>query len=217
MKSIYEKATTVFAWLGPAADDSDVAMEKIKETADMLKDLFGKDSDYLNEKAATISKVPEIFGEANPELIRAWLAVKKLLDRPWWGRTWILQEASALTVGGTHITCGTKQVSFNVLYWCLPLFRAVRSYTHHTQELSFLEHLNTQAVKRISDLQRRRHTNMSRTIFELARKHSSFQASDPRDKVYAMLSLASDVHDPGLEVSADYSQPVAKVFADLVS
>jgi hypothetical protein len=69
MNLIYATAYKVLVWLGPAADDSDLAMDELR--------ILGSGSPY--------DKMPILSGD----LLRA---MEKLLSRRWWHRIWILQE-----------------------------------------------------------------------------------------------------------------------------
>ncbi|KAK4100984.1 HET-domain-containing protein, partial [Parathielavia hyrcaniae] len=65
MRDIYEAATKVLAWLGPASDDSDLAMDLVdKRRTDLILQSQSRESS----------------------------AFEKLCSRPYWTRVWILQE-----------------------------------------------------------------------------------------------------------------------------
>lgn len=68
MSKIFSKASKVVVWLGPAADDSDDAMNALSA---------GKNGD---------------------EAIRHGVAIAKLLERPYWQRVWIIQEIAKASV-----------------------------------------------------------------------------------------------------------------------
>ena len=70
MRWIYERATVIYVWLGPANEGSDIAM------------IYLKDYD----------KVRELY-DLNPILEEA---LKLVFRRPYWSRTWTLQEVTGL-------------------------------------------------------------------------------------------------------------------------
>ncbi len=214
MKSIYEKASKVIAWLGPAADDSDLAILKLKETSAMLGDYH--DSDYFKMTRNLISAGPKILGEPEPDMVRAWQAVNALFSRSWWERIWILQEASALDFEDTLVTCGSKELPFLDLTWCLLLFEVIELEFYRIEELKFLGDVYTADVRRIIRFKNERHGNRRRRIFDLLSEFGINQASDHRDKINSLLSFASDVCDPGYELVADYSCPTTAMFTNLV-
>lgn len=68
MKDIFSKAEVTYIWLGEATDGSDLAM-------DLISNIKRED-----------------FEEYAPE-DPTWEALKLLFQRPWWTRTWVIQEA----------------------------------------------------------------------------------------------------------------------------
>lgn len=105
MKEIYSKATEVIAWLGPAEGQSDSAIELMKT--------FGKSSPK-SEMTPGIAGGYISSEDCFADDVALWDAVDGLLGRPYWQRTWILQElALAKTV---VFRCGTKRAAFEDLH-----------------------------------------------------------------------------------------------------
>jgi hypothetical protein len=75
MAAIYAKASRVIVWLGEAQDDSDRALELIRDAC---------------EKSAVPSNI-ELFKQA----------VLKLLKRPWFHRVWVRNQNCIMSVGVT--------------------------------------------------------------------------------------------------------------------
>ena len=87
MKEIYESAKKIIIWLGPAADNGDIAMDMIKHFARNGREQSLGSSDPVD---------PEFFGPPDmPFTDASWKALRKLLHQKWCSRTWIIQEASA--------------------------------------------------------------------------------------------------------------------------
>jgi hypothetical protein len=108
MRKIYEKATRVHVWLGPAADDSDIVVDAMKELVRhvrSLRDVRTSPWDFVENL-----KVSEILGEPGSPEIRVWTAIRALANPPWWRRTWTLQEATALDQRRTLFSCGDKHL-----------------------------------------------------------------------------------------------------------
>lgn len=99
MKHIYQEASCVLMWLGPEDQDSQIAM-------DWLCDL--DDAMLLTDEPG----FPPALIRPYQSIARAELsaALSKLLDRAYWSRLWILQEA----VVGRHslLCCGSCRVSW---------------------------------------------------------------------------------------------------------
>ncbi|PMD46045.1 HET-domain-containing protein [Hyaloscypha variabilis F] len=103
MKEIYKDATAVFAWLGPAADDSDVAMgaiEQIGEAAltagmsNLSREVMLKLWDPDPEGALDGVRKPLLDLSKSINLDFPLAAIKSFSERNYWNRTWIAQEFS---------------------------------------------------------------------------------------------------------------------------
>jgi len=61
--------------------------------------------------------------------------------------------------------------------------------------------------------------NSLQLILQVLARYRSREITDPRDKVYALMGLAKDVRDVGVEgltysIQADYGKSVAEVYRD---
>jgi hypothetical protein len=119
MKEIYKDATAVFAWLGPAADDSDVAMgaiERIGEAAltagmsNLSREVMLKLWDPDPEGALDGVRKPLLDLSKSINLDFPLAAIKSLSERNYWNRTWIAQEFSVAST--LIIACGPRQLEF---------------------------------------------------------------------------------------------------------
>jgi hypothetical protein len=103
MGSTYANAKNVLVWLGPEANDSDLAM-------DLLGYSFG---DKLLDKDLLEGSQSSIPNEL--QTMRRLKAVIKLFSRPWWQRGWVIQEI--VEAGGAEkmssCTVGTHRSSGN--------------------------------------------------------------------------------------------------------
>jgi hypothetical protein len=148
---------------------------------------FGKD--ILSEKfARKIATSKEISS-----------ALDTFFRRPYWKRVWILQEV----IAGKNVTayCGTKSIRMDRLE--LVLAEAIKG-----QEL-----LSIPQVPHFDSFQKDPSTDMPRPLMELWMSSASSRATDPRDKIYALLGLSSD----GQEIVPlpNYKQPLPVVFQDI--
>jgi hypothetical protein len=216
MGSIYSQAREVLVWLGPEKDNSDLAM-----------DLFEEMSQYTLKggiKGALLQKMgrwiylrgrkTESLGmdELEPELraILAWT------ERTFWKRIWIVQEIQLAQK--LSICCGSKLLSDKTL-------TNARSYMdmQYPPQLQDPHHLHADLVKKISEsqafklLELRDSSHHQQPTISLKDwlyicKHSN--CTDLRDRVYALLGLASDCRNN--ELVADYSKSVAQVCTDVL-
>ena len=112
---IYEKSIGVLVWLGPAADESDAAMEKIRDIGKKVIDTGMQDvraTDMPNwfdpnlEDRLQRLKI-SLDGLAEREGLEIFhTALITLSKRTYWTRVWVLQEFSIHKTA--MIQCGSK-------------------------------------------------------------------------------------------------------------
>lgn len=100
--SIYSSAQTVLTWLGPASDNSDLAMDGIKGIEALCR---GLDISEPETKQAVKNLLPKADDPV-------WAAVK-LFDRDWFKGLWIMQEA--VVARRIRIYCGNKSLPWSTL------------------------------------------------------------------------------------------------------
>lgn len=138
---------------------------------------------------------------------------------PWWSRIWVIQEVALPPQ--VVILYGTTSAP-----WIM-FARAAKEYRVHSSSCcrEFLQKLprdeeavvrnSLETMSKIEDLRRRYHTDQSETAYlsllDLLRLFRDRKASDPKDKVFALLSMAEVV--PGREpLTPDYSLSEKEVY-----
>ena len=126
MRLIYEKASSVMVWLGPAANESEILMTALNDLGKQALDagilrVYGKefqkifkilgDADLTSEQQVikdSVMRISDSLGLTFP-----FRALHHFTSRPYWNRVWIFQEitvASEVTV-----LCGEQEISFQHL------------------------------------------------------------------------------------------------------
>lgn len=133
MKRIFEGAVEVLVWLGPAADDSDKAMDAIgeigeeligfdfslslpkytllKRCEEVLRSRIWDDENPTDDQGKSLSSfLQKISGHPLDRLKRALpvRAMGALWNRPWWSRVWVLQEF--FVASEVSFACGARRV-----------------------------------------------------------------------------------------------------------
>ncbi|VUC25546.1 unnamed protein product [Clonostachys rosea] len=264
MGDIYRQTEQVFAWLGPAENESDSVidyMNSILALVDVL-DTERKPRIRRHVWQNLLSETPEsaldrsyvaftasdgtikiesridmnnLFylingsrGQGGPISIAA---LKSLLTRPWWGRIWVMQEI-ALSKSAVFV-CGTKRISRDGLRAMVNSYQAWYFILKEKSELaeSSLTPYQSEAVyelfflKPVLMLSARNTCEINRlplaTLLRLTCLGSyvsdpgscSMNSSDPRDKVFGLLGLASDREEfEKLGVFPDYSKSCREVY-----
>lgn len=189
MREIYQKASSVIIWLGLEFDDSGYAINAINS---IDRRWAKRTSQPTKERLIT---APTLNG-------RALRAINQLLHRPWWHRVWIIQEATCDNI--TRLKCGTCETEF------LAVVATANFITQQILQQALGQDFSTPDVThfyRVIALDQLK-LNRSRLeyrmdILSLLENSRTCEASDPRDKVFALSGLATDAQREAGK--ADYS------------
>ncbi|KAK3955167.1 ankyrin repeat-containing domain protein [Pseudoneurospora amorphoporcata] len=187
MAKIYAKASRVIVWLGEEVAGSDQALEEIRIAAKLS-------TRRLDDNAGILT----------------------LLQRPWFQRIWVLQEVAA----ARHILikCGSAEVDgfafcsgLNALNVSNELPAGLRarilSVTYLIRDAIFRPKYTTSQSDNFSlDI---------RPLGELIEMYHTREATDRRDKVYALLGMSSD-NPTAAGLFADYKISWKQLFNKLI-
>ncbi|KAK6829855.1 HET-domain-containing protein [Apiospora arundinis] len=192
MRDIFESANRVVAWLGPEAANS------------------GETVNAINEYPATTSfNKPVTFSP---------LEMRSLLSRAYWTRIWIVQE---LCVAREILfLCGRETMSWEAFHRFVLSEREGETGTiDHSRSLQrsmvLLSVLNLQVLApyNLVDL-RDKFKTTDTSLGTLLTSCSQAEASDPRDRVFALLGLAND--ETAKEIIPDYSRSPCSVYCSVI-
>ncbi len=227
MHKIYELARTVIVWLGQADDTSGVAMtyasdvDPSKFIAEYTPYLFyGSSNDEIYWAKSYIFDAPSTFVEEKV-LVNALAA---LFTRTWFSRVWITQEAAVNQ--NTVVFCGPDTATFDQLFaiaWLLSPRWTMLWPDWVTEDFLVVEP-GLQACSRIQTHRirnqqiREEANNQLAAPFHLLLGGSLHcQATDPRDKIYALRNLASDLLTDDWVPKPDYERSWEDLYTDVAS
>lgn len=190
MRRIYERAQRVVIWLGIASNNSTLAFEFIKFISSDRKKRAIR-FEKLKRKAA--------YSGFREELE----AVKKLCQRPYWERLWIIQEV--VVSQEADLYCGRDRISwdeFSGFQKCIE---------DGDMELNGDDSLEKSLAFKLDRYRVYQQTDYSNLI-ELLEPFSSSLCSELRDKVYGLVGLAKDA----MEFPIDYSRSLYDIFVDVI-
>ena len=239
MKSIYERASFVHVWMGPAADGSDELMATmsslgeralkagiVEETFAMIPETNG--NQQMDCDSGTISVLALI---EEVEFSFPYPAYKAFFQRPWWFRIWVVQEIS---VGREAIfACGEKRVPYYSLMACYYfefklrkslLSQIMKKYTNIEEQTKALMDFTGNCSDdwaefmigtRLDYQSRLRRPETRELVNLLARLNAGYPkiklaATDNRDRVFALLGIADDSLKLG--ITPDYSKTCQTVY-----
>ncbi|KAI3556498.1 HET domain-containing protein [Colletotrichum abscissum] len=201
MASIYRGAEQVIIWLGTPTLETNLLLGCLKELQQRW--IRQKSQDDIIQAQEQWSKMRQ-----ESELDQAVLIDRQqkglicLLSETWFTRIWVLQEVS--NARAASISCGRRSVQAHMLNIAAKLVGVIPDAGCQAV-LDLLPDSLTQRSPRKS------------LLLTLLQKFQNSKASDPRDMVYALLAIASDVSqtDSGSLLSPDYFKTEKQLVRDL--
>ncbi|KAE9364913.1 HET-domain-containing protein, partial [Stipitochalara longipes BDJ] len=196
MGTIYQKAENVVVWLGEGSQTSSMGFSLLRD----IVLVASTESDYYIYGP---TKLAELTQKGLPErLSPKWRALGAIFWREWFTRVWIIQEVSAAQ--SVVVVCGADTCSWS------DMARAAKYISDHSLEA--ITDVDPRLVMKLSSF-RMRDKSQSHLLCLLSEARNSY-ATDDKDKVYAVLGLASDVDS--LSLYPDYSKGVSELYISMV-
>ena len=202
MDLIYGEAENVCIWLGNSDDNSQVALKFIRDEVLRIWE-FDKLCENLKKS-------------------KQWHALVMLMKRPWFSRRWVVQEVALGSRGTIH--CGTDTLDWQQFADAVSLFVEVESATHRLSEVmkrdqtfdhipDFFGHVPQLGAALLVDAtsnlfrsskngERKPLSNLEYLVSRL----SVFEATQPRDTIYALLSIAKDTTPKAIDQDLPLTQ-----------
>ncbi|PVH81319.1 HET-domain-containing protein [Cadophora sp. DSE1049] len=203
MGSIYSNAWRVIVWLGSSSEDSALALQTLSNIQEDI-DFVERDGNHTFTASGATREL-ERSPSAWRTKVLSWIAIRNLLNRPWFGRLWIFQEIgnaanAVVVVGKDAMPWETLRVA---VFWIL----------HMTEgKAPLCDVFDAAYLRQIEPLMKE---NRGRALERLLDSTKKSLCSNPRDRIYAVLSLLHK-HDPIAEaIIPDYSRSVEEVYTKL--
>lgn len=192
MHWIYRSAKAVYIWLGQEADESALGMAYMSslDTKVYLKEAEGSIGSpaVFRAKSSIFSSLAE--NSENQRLLKSILAI---VQRPWLTRIWVQQEAALCMK--TYVLCGMNQVPWDQFFSLLWLL--TKNTSEGWPQWTGVDYTIFEAgLDAIHNIQRSRFTayppdskRIVRPMAALLGSTNGCEATDPRDKVYALYNL----------------------------
>ena len=188
MHKIYSKAENVVIWLGEEGPDDEMAFRFVPVLLSHLPPLSASHGGVARQGLVARQALP-ILGSP------AWIALSRVFSRPYFRRSWIVQEVALARHAVVH--CGPHVIDWDLL--------AAASSYQMGQLASDAENAHD-AVAAIMEFHRNDHGRGNNIVDALFMSYR-FNCTDPRDKVFALLGLAQ-----ALVLRPTYSARVEDVY-----
>lgn len=202
MATIYENACQVIFWLGVATLNTDRALDMVQGLEQQTlkypcNQWRPSDERWEHLSNRSLLRLKPYDQQAYNSYEQERAGFEELLSRSWFRRVWILQEVAKAR--SAQIVCGTKSVSARI-FAVAPRLR------------SLVPEPLQQAVLDIMPGPSRKFSwwSMQRDLETLLFKFRESEATDERDKVYALLGISSNAYATD-ELLPDYTKSIDEV------
>ena len=208
MRDIYSKAQCVLVWLGEPYEGSDDAMDFIPMLTSALQQL-----DAAPNTAQLLAGTDDIPSMTSP----IWIALLRLFRRPWFGRTWTIQEV--IKAQAAVVICGQKKTDWQELSACIDESQRMGGIFERYACLLPRSQLGQECsaylqVPLISGFKRDMINNPDRVDFStMLKAFENCGATNPRDKIFALFGFLPEEQRNRFE-TPDYRKPVEQVYIE---
>jgi hypothetical protein len=204
MGSIYPSATRVIVWLGTADPEHTARALLVAELIGAACEQHARKRKFVSsdDEIGVLFDLPvDIF---TPNVCAS---LKELFERPWFSRIWCVQEIRLAR--DALVLCGEYEISWKKLGLAASWISAKTTAIRADEQLAAL--LSPIDTGRADIMYNNKNNLLLWTLYD----GCEFESTDPKDKVYGLLSLVSPrVEAEGIDI--DYNKSVGAVFADTV-
>lgn len=172
-----------------------------------MTDFFLNIPEYLDIAGRT--EDPYQLPELSQELGKA---VRDICTRPYWRRLWTVQERAFAR--DIEIACGPMRFSCTSFAKMHPHSQDMIATQNRSHQFSYVRIGGTPGMDAIN---KKRTWNDTTNLISLIMQYRRMQCSDPRDKVFALLSMQSKTEEPSAAVQPDYTKSTLEVYSDVLS
>jgi len=195
MPLIYGRAKCVNIWIGDSDADSKIAI------------------DFMKNEILRLQHFDELLDD--PQSATKWLALGNLLTRPWFSRRWVIQEI--VLAQKAVIYCGKETIEWNDFADAVQLFVKVESATRKVSEVmkkdpkfyrvpNWFDYVSALGASRLVDattstfrITKHKTRQPVPSLEYLVSTLTTFECSDPRDTLYALVAIAKDTNPVAVE------------------
>ncbi|KAH8595442.1 heterokaryon incompatibility protein-domain-containing protein, partial [Bisporella sp. PMI_857] len=205
MGSIYSKAERVIIWLGEATYNTDYVMHYMIELEEKSVK-HASDNQHRQEisQKQWVDIWSTVIRDLRPDQ-KNLLAdgLQSLLRRNWFKRVWVIQETG--NARAADIVCGSKSVSASI-FALMPFLLKITPDLHCQSVIDIMP----------GSLRDSSWWAKKRDLYTMLSKFRNSEATDPRDKIYALLGISSDTCNTDL-LKADYGKNIQDVIFNTTS
>jgi hypothetical protein len=205
MSTIYQKATFVIGWLGELTEHNRRGLQTIKRVVETigLKEIYDENMNNLIERPS-IADAFTLAEQYNLPYLghQAWEDVATIFEKGWFGRVWVIQEL--LFAQQFMFLCGDTLIEDDLIHFAasisqIPfLTKAISEARGGGSGHLFAMMLATWREEWVKGIRQ--------NMFSCLLKTMTAQATDPRDKLFAVVSLCNDIGPDIIDYQRDQKE-----------
>lgn len=200
MADIFQKAVRVVCWVGLESTTSELALQMIRDISRRV------DVDMARQRMRPIGEENKDWADMSNPLpydVQAAHVLSEFFSRAWFERLWVFQEIR-LAANRALLQCGSATLEWPRVMkavWCF----------HNKPWSSPISAAFQQRLEMVRQLFNSNSTNLALLI----RRTVYFKCTDPRDRLYALISLRRQ-DERQLRIAVDYTKSPGKVYQSYV-
>lgn len=200
MGNIFALADRVLVWLGLPTSDSDLAIKMIESLSTGINLIGNFDAAFVAGSYAESYRC-DAQNAAIMEPLK-WASLNNFFQRPWFSRLWIRQEA--MLASRIQVILGYSEISWESLAKTVRLLIFIAGIQPRAWDLEELSRIHSLFL---------RDGNRNSNLFNLLQTSSNSNYLNPRDIVYANLSMSPGIKR--LNIQPDYDKSPEYVYRDI--
>lgn len=201
MRSIYRNALRVPIWIGEENESVSLAIEVIKKLAAIAFKNHGEPVclQLLDSQLVSLG----LPGQKSPH----WNALRYFFRRPWFERAWIIQETA--NAAKLQVICGGRSLTWDdIVYTARCIHHPKSNLFATTETASLCEHIDF-----ITQCRENSQQGIQMPLLELLHRSRRCNATDDRDKIYALYPLSNATSELGLP-DPDYHKQAKQIYKE---
>ncbi len=206
MHDIYSRASRTLIWLGRQFENAHDAYDGLKRIH-YLDELIESNPFVSDEELARMmyQSIHEYIETTGADAYETWMNIWGIYTREWFQRVWVIQEC-LLSADKNVMFFGSclaqPSVLFRVAAALCASFRVNMTAAPFESSLDIPRPIGF-SVPSFAQLFSRYTKSASFKLHELVHETFAFESTDPRDKIFALVGLASDVLPEFIDYSLD--------------
>lgn len=189
MTEIYTRTQQVLGWLGESAPGDG-------DGFNLLKDIV-----RIRRAESGDAKMRAIQRVLSPTTHASWAALWEILLRPWFRRVWIIQEI--VVCNDSCLMCGEEIIRGEEFFTAFEIMATNQNIGNVFLFSATAANRERLTTSNLYEMRRSYRYSHERSIHHFLTNSGKFEATDPRDKIFALVGLSDNVDNSFIDYQLD--------------